>query len=106
MRTGLRFGGSWTEDKLDRVGRYLDKYMVIFRKYPNLTPMYVDAFAGTGYREQTPAPDAGQLPFPELDMAERAFSREVLAKPWRSTRRLASTCSLRPTLFMLPLWMN
>jgi three-Cys-motif partner protein len=73
MRTGLRFGGSWTEDKLDRVKRYLDKYMVIFRKYPNLTPMYVDAFAGTGYREQTIEPGAAQLPFPDLDKEEQAF---------------------------------
>ena len=73
MNTGLRFGGSWTDDKLDRVRRYLDKYMVIFRKHPNLIPVYVDAFAGTGYREQSNVPETAQLPFAELDGEEQAF---------------------------------
>jgi three-Cys-motif partner protein len=45
------FGGIWTEDKLNRLKKYLDAYMVIFQKHPYLYPVYVDAFAGTGKRQ-------------------------------------------------------
>jgi three-Cys-motif partner protein len=48
-----QFGGSWTERKLDRVRKYLSAYMTIFTKNSKaatLRTMYVDAFAGTGYR--------------------------------------------------------
>lgn len=47
------FGGDWTEEKLTRLQKYLNAYMTIFSKNPQakyLTPIYVDAFAGTGYR--------------------------------------------------------
>lgn len=42
------FGGDWTQDKLARLKGYLEAYMQIFKKRPSLTPIYVDAFAGTG----------------------------------------------------------
>lgn len=47
------FGGKWTEEKLAILADYLRAYRVIFKankaaRY--LTPIYVDAFAGTGYR--------------------------------------------------------
>ena len=47
------FGGSWTEEKLSRLQKYLEAYMKIFSKNESarkLNPIYVDAFAGTGYR--------------------------------------------------------
>lgn len=47
------FGGSWTEDKLTRLRKYLEAYTVIFTKNPKarlLTRIYVDAFAGSGIR--------------------------------------------------------
>jgi len=47
--------------------------MVIFRKHPNLIPIYVDAFAGTGYREPATDACAAQLPIAELDTEGRAF---------------------------------
>jgi three-Cys-motif partner protein len=45
------FGGDWTERKLDALAQYLNAYAKAlskqrFRRY------YIDAFAGTGYREQ------------------------------------------------------
>ena len=54
------FGGSWTEEKLLRVEKYLRAYMQIMKKYPFATA-YVDAFAGTGYRTSAPLDDAPLL---------------------------------------------
>ena len=48
-----RFGGPWTEDKLNRLRKYLKAYMTIFTKNPRAAyfkAVYVDAFAGTGVR--------------------------------------------------------
>ena len=42
------FGGRWTQDKLDRLQRYLEAYMTIMKKQAWATTVYVDAFAGTG----------------------------------------------------------
>lgn len=67
------FGGSWTTDKLERVRQYLEKYMQILRKHPSLEPIYLDAFAGTGYRERPGVVDADQLPIIEFDAAETRF---------------------------------
>lgn len=47
------FGGGWTEEKLKRIAKYLPAYTKIFKSNPKasfLTTYYVDAFAGTGYR--------------------------------------------------------
>lgn len=51
-----QFGGDWTTDKLERLRKYLCAYMTIFTKNPKaqyFTTIYVDAFAGTGYRVGT-----------------------------------------------------
>lgn len=42
-----RWGGPWTEDKLEILRRYLDAYTTAL-KYKNFALWYVDAFAGTG----------------------------------------------------------
>lgn len=53
-----RFGGDWTEEKLDRLSKYLRAYMTIFtanewaRRY---STHYVDAFAGSGTRTSSVA---------------------------------------------------
>jgi len=44
------FGGSWTELKLDLLAAYLETYSTAL-KHQGFEKMYVDAFAGTGYRE-------------------------------------------------------
>ena len=53
MQTPHRFGGSWTQEKLARLSKYLSAYMRIFKKNERAqwyTTSYVDAFAGTGFR--------------------------------------------------------
>lgn len=61
-----RFGGPWTDEKLRCVQDYLRQYMVILKDYPKYATTYVDAFAGTGFREQPAAADASQLPILEF----------------------------------------
>lgn len=51
MATSHKFGGDWTEEKLESIRRYLVEYVTIFTRNiaaQNLTTIYVDAFAGTG----------------------------------------------------------
>ena len=63
------FGGDWTSEKLERVRKYLAAYTVIFARNPKaqkLIPIYVDAFAGTGYRTKPPRLDAQTTLFEEL----------------------------------------
>jgi three-Cys-motif partner protein len=53
MTTSHEFGGDWTTEKLERVRKYLQAYTTIFNANPRaqkLHTIYVDAFAGTGYR--------------------------------------------------------
>lgn len=48
-----RFGGPWTEQKLNALGNYLSAYLAIFTrnaKAARFTRHYVDAFAGSGLR--------------------------------------------------------
>lgn len=45
------FGGSWTEKKLAILKGYLDTYNKVLKKQPFIR-VYIDAFAGTGYRQQ------------------------------------------------------
>ncbi len=49
-----QFGGPWTEEKLSRLRKYLRAYMTIFSTHPQaklLKTIYVDAFAGAGFRK-------------------------------------------------------
>lgn len=61
------FGGPWTQDKLERLQKYLAAYTKIFKRNPRASYFeisYIDAFAGTGYMA-TPEVPAGYF-FPEL----------------------------------------
>jgi three-Cys-motif partner protein len=62
-----QFGGrTWTQDKLDRVRKYLVAYSTIMGKR-TFRYAYIDGFAGTGYHELKPDEnDTGNL-FAELD---------------------------------------
>jgi len=51
MKEKHEFGGKWTEEKLKRVEKYLKAYATIMNKQ-NFLFSYIDAFAGTGYREE------------------------------------------------------
>jgi three-Cys-motif partner protein len=46
-----QFGGRWTEEKLERLRKYLVAYTTIFKaneRAKHLRTTFVDAFAGTG----------------------------------------------------------
>lgn len=59
------FGGDWTEDKLARVGDYLKAYNIALKKQEFILE-YIDAFAGTGYREVREEGGGHGLLFPDL----------------------------------------
>ena len=72
MNAVHKFGGDWTTDKLERVRKYLQAYTIIFDRNPKaqkLHTIYVDAFAGTGYRTQHHA-NADIFHLPELGEAD------------------------------------
>lgn len=48
------FGGSWTEKKLQILSKYLSGYNTALKNQP-FKRVYIDAFAGTGYRQQRKA---------------------------------------------------
>lgn len=62
-----RFGGDWTAEKLEIIARYLAEYTKVLKNQPFKTA-YIDAFAGTGYVDQTD--DQGSLLFPDLAASE------------------------------------
>lgn len=59
------FGGDWTEQKLGMLREYLQAYRTALKRQP-FELLYIDAFAGTGYREVRAAESAENLLFPEL----------------------------------------
>ena len=59
-----RFGGDWTEEKLNRLRKYLSAYTVIFARNPRaqyFSTHYVDAFAGSGSRSDSAEADNSTL---------------------------------------------
>jgi three-Cys-motif partner protein len=71
IMTDHAFGGPWTEDKLSRLAAYLRTYGRLFQaneRAKKFTRIYVDAFAGSGYRRRRSLPQgADELPLlPEL----------------------------------------
>ena len=72
MAVKQRFGGDWTERKLDCLGDYLAAYTKALKKQ-TFDLVYIDAFAGTGYRElkKGTGSDRGVL-LPELADSESA----------------------------------
>jgi len=68
----LRFGGNWTTAKLDVVAEYLVAYTKALKNTP-FKKGYIDAFAGTGYRDarrESEADSSSQPLFPDLAMQE------------------------------------
>ena len=49
-RPGHRFGGAWTDQKLDILEGYLAAYTTALQ-HASFTKGYIDAFAGSGYRD-------------------------------------------------------
>lgn len=73
MNKYASFGGNWTQDKLQRLDKYLRAYTKIFHTNPRaryLTTTYVDAFASTGsIAVGVKSLEKSSLP-PELDEPE------------------------------------
>ena len=65
MNTKQQFGSKWTEEKLEKVRKYLSAYTTIMSKQP-FSFAYIDAFAGTGYRTLKKQEGQGELMFPEF----------------------------------------
>jgi three-Cys-motif partner protein len=74
-----RFGGTWTEDKLERNSRYLQAYTMALKNQP-FRLMYVDAFAGTGYRASKKFGETvrGFFPLPQTTGLARGSVRRAL----------------------------
>jgi len=69
---GNQFGGDWTTRKLDIVSAYLSAYTTALKNAPFET-LYIDAFAGSGYRTSTRrkiADVSSEMLFPDLSMDE------------------------------------
>lgn len=64
------FGGEWTEEKLLRLDKYLRAYSTIMAN-KRFKYAYVDAFAGTGYRQEKER--ATEFPFPEAEEDAKEF---------------------------------
>lgn len=73
------FGGDWTEEKLVCVSKYLHAYTTIMNRQ-QFNFAYIDAFAGTGYRELIRNEDTDETLFPEL------ISQEVVDFRYGSAR--------------------
>lgn len=65
-RAKQRFGGDWTNEKLERVRKYLSTYTTIMSRQP-FRFAYIDAFAGTGYRAIKKEGEQEELPFPDSE---------------------------------------
>lgn len=72
-----RFGGAWTDEKLERVRKYLCAYTTIFRANERarfFRTTYVDAFAGTGRHVSSGAPPVELMLIPEVSTDPEASS--------------------------------
>jgi three-Cys-motif partner protein len=71
------FGGAWTQQKLEALGKYLRAYTIIFKRNPRAqyySISYVDAFAGTGSLQRPEL--AGFAEFmPELRANEEQYRK-------------------------------
>lgn len=75
-----RFGGDWTDGKIDLVARYLSSYTTALKRQ-KFQLMYIDAFAGTGSRTIRKAErDLSWLPeLPEVDAFVQGSARAAIA---------------------------
>jgi three-Cys-motif partner protein len=63
-----KFGGNWTERKLEVLNKYLSAYATILKKVDYFKFAYIDAFAGTGYvKDKSKKHHDNILPLLELD---------------------------------------
>jgi three-Cys-motif partner protein len=79
------YGGEWTEQKLGYLKKYLEAYMKVVNG-KGFKIAYIDAFAGTGYREIVDE-ENNKLLFPELEepdsksFIEGSIQKALTVKP-------------------------
>jgi len=71
------FGGAWTERKLSVIRRYLEVYAQALKNQP-FQRVYVDAFAGTGARQQRRDETLPLLELPEFSAVAKGSVRLAL----------------------------
>jgi len=77
MTSQDEFGGAWTQQKLEALGKYLRAYTIIFKKNPRAqyySITYLDAFAGTGSLQQPELAGLAEL-MPELRRNEEQYRK-------------------------------
>ena len=77
------FGGDWTEQKLGALDDYLRAYVKALSK-TSFDRVYIDAFAGTGYREQRATAQSRRetIMFEELEpLADAQPSSSLMGPP-------------------------
>lgn len=73
-----RFGAGWTERKLNSIEEYLKSYSTALKNQP-FRRIYIDAFAGSGYRaNRTGEDDGGFFNIAELDALAEGSTRRAL----------------------------
>lgn len=81
--TAQRFGGDWTQEKLEILRAYLETYTTALKKR-GFKLCYVDAFAGSGSIEAHEDQDGRQLlegsPTMALEVRDRPFDRLVFVE--------------------------
>lgn len=83
MLVDQEFGGPWTEDKLERIERYLRAYLDVMKKQP-FHLSYVDAFAGTGSRTERASIDGDPELIDEDAIYDFSVSRRFLGSAQRA----------------------
>ena len=78
---GQKFGGDWTEEKLECVSKYLHSYTQIM-KDREFHFAYIDAFAGTGYRELKHSKNIEEIPYFLAGSARKALEVKPLFREY------------------------
>lgn len=91
-----RFGGDWTEEKLKILEDYLNFYLTAL-KHQKFYLMYIDAFAGTGYRNQA-AEATQESPSQQVLMFDREGKSVDEMKPAQNQSGAATEPMDRPSL--------
>jgi three-Cys-motif partner protein len=95
---GHRFGGEWTTRKLDVLAKYLNSYTTAL-KNTSFEKVYVDAFAGTGYRDARSKEEAGKA-VGELLLPDLAEQEPQTLLDGSARRALATDPSFESYVFI------
>ena len=70
------FGGQWTSEKIEALGRYLKEYLKIIKKR-NFRSFYIDAFAGTGYINLRKSKDKSESQLSLIELNDPSYERMI-----------------------------